>query len=111
MAIHAENTLRRPCISQVLDLPLAIATLETIGTEGLVASQYGEVFDLVVAAAATVSTTVAYERAIAEEKEVGVGVEEGATGVAAEAINVPSVPRCRYQSVTACVDGRTRWYT
>jgi hypothetical protein len=61
MAIHAKDALRRPRVSQILNLPLAIAALEAIGTKGLVAGQYGEVFDLVPAITAAVGTVVAYQ--------------------------------------------------
>jgi hypothetical protein len=60
VAVHAENALRRPRISQVLNLPLAIAALEAIGTEGLIASQYGKVLNLVSAITAAVGAIVAY---------------------------------------------------
>jgi hypothetical protein len=43
---------------------------------------------------AAVGAVVADERAVAEQQEVRVRVEQGAAGVAAEAVNVPSVPRC-----------------
>jgi hypothetical protein len=60
VAVHAENALRRPRISQVLNLPLAIAALEASGTEGLITSQYGKVLNLVSAITAAVGAIVAY---------------------------------------------------
>lgn len=47
MTIHAEYPLRCARISQVLDALLAIAAFEAIRTEGLVARQDGEVFNLI----------------------------------------------------------------
>ena len=55
------------------------------------AGQDGDVLDLVVAGAAAVGAVVAYEGAVAEEEQVGVGVEQGLTLAAAEAVDVPSV--------------------
>lgn len=70
MAVHAENTLRSPGIAQVFYLPLAVAALEAIGAECLVACKDREVLNLVVTAATAVGAIVADEGAIAEEKQV-----------------------------------------
>ena len=78
MAGHAEDALRRARIAQVLDLPLAVATFEAVGAEGLVAGEDGQVLDLLPARVARVGAVVADERAIAEQEQIGVGVEEGA---------------------------------
>lgn len=43
---------------------------------------------------AAVCAVVAYEGSIAKEEKVRVGVEESAAGVAAEAIDMPSVSSC-----------------
>ena len=43
---------------------------------------------------AAVCAVVAYEGSIAKEEEVRVGVEESTAGVAAETVEVPSVPSC-----------------
>lgn len=72
MARHAKDTLRCAGIAQVLDLALAIATSETVCTEGLVTCQDGQILDLVAAVVAAVCAIVADERAIAEEQEVGI---------------------------------------
>ena len=93
MTVHAEHALGGACIAQILDLLLAIATSETSGAVCLVASEDGQILDLVAAGAAAVGTVVADERAIAEQEEVGIGVEEGAAGVAAEAVDVPAMSR------------------
>ena len=83
--------MARARIAQVLNLPLAVATAEAGGAECLVAGEDGEVLDLVAAGIAAVGAVVADERTVAEEEQVGVGVEKSAAGVAAKAINVPSV--------------------
>ena len=61
MTFHTEDSLRSPSISQVFNFLLAIATLEAVGTVCLVASENGQVFDLVVATATAVGTFVADE--------------------------------------------------
>ena len=93
MTAHAEDALRCSSITEVLDLPLAIATSKAGGTERLVARQDCQVFNLVAASIAAVRAVVAYERAITEQEEVRIGVEERATSVASEAVDVPSVAR------------------
>ena len=92
MAEHAEDPLRGARIAQVVDLALAISASEAAGAEGLVAREYGEVLDLVAAGAAAVGALVADERAIAEEEEIRIRVQQRLTGVASKAIDVPSVP-------------------
>jgi hypothetical protein len=94
VARHAEDTLRGASIAQVLNLALAVPASEAVCTEGLVTSQDGQVFDLVAAVVAAVRAIVTDQRAIAQEQQVGVRVEERAAGVAAKAVNVPSVARC-----------------
>ena len=98
MAGHAEDALGSACIAQVLDLPLAIPAPEAVGAKGLVAGQDGEVFDLVAAVIAAVGAVVADQGAVSEQQQVGVRVEQGAAGVAAEAVDVPSVAGCGYVS-------------
>jgi hypothetical protein len=68
MAFHTKYSLTRSRMLQVFDLLFTIAALETIGTEGLIAGQDGEILDLVVAAAAAVGAGVADECAVAEEE-------------------------------------------
>ena len=68
MTLHAEDALRSPRISEILDLLLAIAAFEAIGTEGLISGENGKVLDLVAAIAAAVCTIIADEGAITEEK-------------------------------------------
>ena len=60
MAAHAKDALRRARITQVLNLPLAVATPKAGAAEGLLAGEDGEVLDLVVAGAAAICAVVAY---------------------------------------------------
>lgn len=91
MTAHAEYALGGARITQVLNLLLAVPTPKTSAAKSLIAREDGEVLDLVAARIAAVRAIVAYQRAVAEEEEVRVGVEEGAAGVASEAVNVPSI--------------------
>lgn len=61
MTAHAEYTLRRPRISQILDLLLAIATSKAGATKRLVSGKNREVLDLVAARIAAVGAVVADE--------------------------------------------------
>lgn len=106
MTRHAKDTLRRAGISQVLNLALAIPASEAVCTKGLVAGQDGQVFDFVAAVVAAVCTVVADERAVAEKQQICVGIEEGAAGVAAETVDVPSVSR--YRTSVKSMGGRCR---
>lgn len=94
MAVHAEDALRGPGIAEVLDLALAVAAAEAARAKRLVAGEDGQVLDFVAASMAAVRAVVAYEGAVAEEEEVRVRVEEGAAGVAAEALDVPPIAGC-----------------
>lgn len=60
VTIHAKDALRGARISEVLNLFLAVATLETVGAKGLVSSQNSQVLDLVLAAATAVCAIVTY---------------------------------------------------
>jgi hypothetical protein len=57
----------------------------------LISRENCEVLDLVVACTATVRAVVADERAVAKKYKICVRVEEGVTGVATEAVYMPSV--------------------
>lgn len=94
MTRHAKYALRGASVSQVVNLPLAVAAFEAVRAECLVTCEDGQVFYLVAAGAAAVCAVVADERAVAEEEEICIGVEKRATRVAAKAVNVPSVPSC-----------------
>lgn len=107
MAAHAKYALRCPCISEVLDLPLAVPASETRCTEGLIACEDSQILNLVTAGAAAICTVVADERAITEEEEVRIGVEEGSAGITSEAVQVPSIASCR--SVSYAVARRWGW--
>lgn len=109
MTRHAKDALRSASIAQILDFALAVAASEAIGTKGLVAGQDGKVLDLVAAVVAAVCAVVAYERAVAEEEQVRVRVEEGAARVAAEAVDVP--PVASYQTSAQRWEGGGRMHT
>jgi hypothetical protein len=102
VAIHAKNSLRRACITQVLDLPLTITALEAVGTKGLVTGENGQVLNLVATTATTICAIIAYQGAITKKEEIRVRVEEGATGIAFEATDVPSVARCTQSALNYC---------
>ena len=91
MAFHAEYPLRSPCITQILNLFLAIAAPKATRTEGMVACKNSQILNLIPACAAAVCTIVADERAITKEEEIRIRVEQRAASVATEAVNVPSV--------------------
>jgi hypothetical protein len=91
MTGHAEDTLRSAGIAQILNLALAIPAPEAVGTEGLVAGQNGQILDFVTTVVAAICTVVAYQRAVAEQQQVRIRIEEGAARVAAEAVDMPSV--------------------
>jgi hypothetical protein len=95
VAGHTEYALRGSSIAQVVDFPFTIATSEAVCAKGLVSCQYSQVFDLVVTCAAAVCAIVADERSIAEQEEVGIGVEECAASIAAKAVYMPSIASCR----------------
>lgn len=64
----------------------------------MVACEDGKVFDLVAARATAVGTIVADEGTVAEKEEIGVRIQQCTAGVAAKAINMPSVAGCASQS-------------
>lgn len=75
MTVHTEYTLRGAGITQVLDLPLAVAATEALGAESLFTSEDCEVLDLVPTRTTAVGTVAADQRAIAKQKKVRVRVE------------------------------------
>lgn len=94
MTAHAENTLRGTRIAKIIDLPFTAATSKAAGAKCLIAGENGQILNLVSARAATVCTIVANERAVAEQEQVRVRVEEGATRVASKAVDMPPVAGC-----------------
>lgn len=94
MAFHTKYTLRGPGIFEVFNLLLAISTTETGRTKCLVAGENGKILDFVSTRTATVGTIIANERAVAQEEQVGVRIEQGVTGIAPEAVNMPSIASC-----------------
>ena len=102
MAIHTEDTLRRAGVTQILDLPLAIPAFEAVGAKGLVAGEDCWILDLVTTAATAVRAIVANQGAIPKQQEVRIGIEEGITGIAAKAVNMPPVSRCIESAAVLC---------
>lgn len=97
MTRHAEDALGSAGIAQVLNLPLAVATAETASTKGLVSGQNSQVFNLVTARIAAIGAVVTDQGAVTEQEQVRIGVEEGAAGIAAETVNVPTIPGWRIE--------------
>lgn len=75
MTAHAEYALRCPCVSEILDLLFAVAATKTGATECLITCENREVFNFVSTSIAAVRAVVAYQRSVAEQEEVRVGVE------------------------------------
>jgi hypothetical protein len=72
MTAHAEDPLRRPGISQVLNLPLAVPTPEAGSAERLISGQNRQILNLIATGVAAISAIIAYKGSIAEQEEVGV---------------------------------------
>jgi hypothetical protein len=92
MTAHAKVTVRRSCIAQVLDLPLAVPTTKAWLAIGLISRKDREVFNFVAASAAAVRAVIANEGAIAKEEQVRIRVEQGPAAVTTKAVKMPSVP-------------------
>ena len=92
VTFHAKHSLRRPCVFQILDPLLAIATSEAVFAECSIASENSEVFNLVSTHVATVGAVAANDRPIAQKEEVRVRVKYGPTSIAAKAVCMPSIP-------------------
>ena len=67
MAVHAKDALRCPSISEVLDLLLAVSTLEAIGAECLVSCEDCQIFNLVTTVTTAVRAVVADQGAVAQQ--------------------------------------------
>ena len=91
MATHTEYTLRCPCIFQIFNLPLAIATPEASRAECLIACENSKVLNLVATCCTTVRAIVANERSVAQKEEVRIRVKQRITRVASETINMPTI--------------------
>ena len=100
MAFHAEDPLRRPGVFEIFNLLLAVPTSKTCCAKGLIAGEDGQILDFVPTGAAAICTVVADERAVAEEEEVCIRVEESAASVAAEAVNMPTIARWEPVSIS-----------
>jgi hypothetical protein len=68
VAAHAKNTLRRPSVAQIFNLPLAIPASKAGGAKGLVARENCKIFDLVAAGAAAISAIVANQGTITKKE-------------------------------------------
>ena len=90
MTVHAEHALRRSSIAQVLNLLLAATAAEASGAVCLVTRQDSQILNFLSACAAAVRAAIADERAVAQDQEVGIGVEERAARIAAETFDMPS---------------------
>ena len=75
MTFHTKDALCSARITQVLNLSLAVATFEAIGAKGLISCQDSQILNLVTTTTATVSAVITYQRAIAEEKKIRIGIE------------------------------------
>jgi len=80
-----------PRIPQVLDLSFAVPATETGGAKSLIARQDGQVFDLVSARRAVVSTIIANQRPVSQEKGI---VQWGVASFTSKTVNVVSVSGC-----------------
>lgn len=65
MAVHAEDALRCPSISEVLNLLLTVPALEASGAERLVSCENRQILDFVSTVATAVCAVVADEGAVA----------------------------------------------
>ena len=101
MTLHAKYPLRGSGILEILNLLFTVPTSKTRCTERLISRQDGKILDLVPASTTTICTIVADERPVAEEKKICIGVEQGATGIAAEAVDMPTIARWERLSITA----------
>lgn len=102
MAVHAEYSLGRTSIAQVLNLFLAVSTPEALSAERLVTRQNSQVLYLVATGIAAVRAVAANQGAVAQEEEVRVRVEKGSASAASETIDVPSLSSLRGVSTAIC---------
>lgn len=109
MTTHAEDPLRRPSISEILDLAFAVAAAETRRAEGLVSRQDGQILDLTTTCATAVCAVVADQRAVAKKEEVRVRVEECLARIASEAVEMPTVASCEIVSARPSASLSGRW--
>lgn len=91
VARHAEEALGRAGIAEVLDFQLAQAALEAAQAVGLVAGQYGQVVDLLVALLARIQALRAHQQPVSEHKEIGVTAQRLFALEALEAVDMPAV--------------------
>ena len=99
MTFHTEYPLRSPGIFEILNLLLAVPTLETGRAKGLIAREYSQILDLITTCAAAIGTIVTDERSVAEKEKVCIGVEKCAAGITTETVYMPSIARCEIFSI------------
>lgn len=68
MTFHAEDAHRRPGISQVVDLLLAVPASEACGAKGLVSGEDSQILDFVSAIEAAVGATLTDEGAVSKQQ-------------------------------------------
>lgn len=66
MTIHAEDALRGPCISKILNLALAVPAAKTCCAKSLIPGKNCKIFNFIPTRAAAVCTVVTDEGTIAE---------------------------------------------
>ena len=91
MAFHAEYPLRGPCIPKILNLLFTISTTEACRAKRLVTRKNRQIFNLIATGTTAVRAVVADERAVTEQEQVRIRVEEGTAGVATKTVDMPSI--------------------
>ena len=91
MAFHTEYPLRGPCIPKILNFLLTISTSEASGAKRLVARKNSQILNFVTTGTTAIRAIIADERTVTEKEEVCIRVEESATGITAETVDMPSI--------------------
>lgn len=91
MATHTKYSLRCSGIAKILNLPFAISASETSRTKSLIPRKDCQILNLVSTCCATVCALVTDQGAIGKQKKVGIWIQQSATSIASEAVNVPAV--------------------
>lgn len=93
MTAHAKYALRSPCIPQIFNLALAVATSEAGRAKCLVSGKNSKILDFVTASATAIRAIVADERTVSKQEQICVAIKEGTASVASEAFDMPPVAR------------------
>ena len=101
MTFHTKYPLRSSGIFEILNLLLAIPTLEAGRAKGLIAGEYSQILDLITTCAAAIGTIITDERSVAEKEKVCIRVEKCAAGITPEAVYMPSIARWEMFSIMA----------